>query len=134
MDFLIWIIAALACAYLTKIFLLQEKDSHEGPFVLKNVGVFFSDTGHFQKAALFDVIRRLFGVYETKKVSENHYIWTVKPLRAEAWSCPFCLSFWMSLVIHLLLLTGYFDTVTSFVMSIFAVAAVSSLINVKGYE
>jgi hypothetical protein len=134
MDFFIWVVAALACAYLTKIFLLQEKDSHEGPFVLKNIGVFFQDTGHFQKAALFDVIRRLFGVYETKKVSENHYIWTVKPLRAEAWSCPFCLSFWMSLVVNILFLSGQVKSIPEFVLSVFAIAAVSSWINVKGYE
>lgn len=97
---LLIMLIGLGTSYLLELFVLEKMDSHVGPFQSKTRKVLFmSDTDdegftqseHFQPVSLFDWFRRLFGVYYV-----NGPIWTVNNLRAERFTCPFCLSFWVS--------------------------------------
>ena len=96
------VILGLATGYLVRSLLLMERSSHEGPFKLPKRYVVFPDSGHVQKVAIFDVIRRLFGVYEVVSYSDGNYYWKVKANSAERWTCPFCLAFWVSLPVTVL--------------------------------
>jgi hypothetical protein len=100
-----------ATYYLVTIFLLEKKTSHEGPFILPDVYVWFreEEDDHIQRASIFDIVRLLFGVYQYDSITK---ILTVKNRSwlAELWTCPICLSFWMSLVVCLL--TGNANPVT----------------------
>jgi hypothetical protein len=91
------IILGLATGYLVRSFLLTEKRSHEGPFKLPKRYVVFPETDHIQRAALFDMVRRAVGVYEVAVYGDGNFYWKVKSDPAERWTCPFCLSFWVSL-------------------------------------
>ncbi len=105
------IILTLVNSYLVTVFLLEKKTSHEGPFILPDVYVWFheEEDDHLQRASIFDVVRLLFGVYKydspTKILTVRNRSWL-----AELWTCPICLSFWMSLVVCLL--TGNLNPVT----------------------
>lgn len=101
------VLLGIPASYLLRVMLLQENDSHEGPFKSKTRTVYFSETKHSQQVALWDWIRRLVRVYD---VEGN--IWTVNRESAERFTCPFCLSFWTSWVISLpawMLLSGLPD-------------------------
>lgn len=82
--------------YIVRALLLEEKTSHEGPFLFKNLHILFPATNHIQRAGLFDVIRRLGGAYRRDPDVLN--AWVVDENRSQVWTCPFCLSFWLSLV------------------------------------
>lgn len=97
---LLIILLGLGTSYILELFILEKMDSHAGPFQSKKRKVFFlseldygefKQAEHYQPVSLFDWFRRLFGVYHV-----NGYIWTVNHLRAERFTCPFCLSFWVS--------------------------------------
>lgn len=119
-----FLIAALALAYLVRVMLLVEKEDHEGPWPSNDQKVYFADSEHIQRVALFDRLRRLFGVY---KVTDD--IWTVYGPRAEMWTCPVCLSFWLSLPISaLLLLSEPFWQSPFFVFLPFALATAARLV------
>lgn len=92
-------VAAFALAYLVKVLMLEEKEDHEGPWPALFGRVYFPESEHLQRVALFDRIRRIFGVY----IIEDN-LWTVNEARAELWTCPVCLSFWVALPISALLL------------------------------
>lgn len=95
MDFEIILLLGLAAAYVTKCLVLEEKHSHVGPFQIKNTFILFPESGHLQEAALFDRIRKLFGVYEKADESTDFQtVWAVHPVKSERFTCPFCLSFW----------------------------------------
>ena len=98
--FLAGIILGIAAAYPLNALILERKMSHEGPFKSKNRTVtFLMETGedgitlgiHKQRVCLWDWIRRIDGVYDVKGDE-----WYVNAWRAERWTCPFCLSFWIS--------------------------------------
>jgi hypothetical protein len=97
---LLIMLIGLGTSYILELLILERKDSHVGPFQSKKRKVLFLseiDNGgftqaeHFQPVSLFDWCRRLFGIYHVKGP-----IWTVNDLRAERFTCPFCLSFWVS--------------------------------------
>lgn len=79
-------------AYLLTILLLQEKADHEGPFASDTKTVVFP-SGHTQRVAFFDYLRSFFGVY---LVSGDQ--WFVTP-KAERFTCPVCLGFWLALLL-----------------------------------
>lgn len=95
----------IPATYVLRALLLEEKISHEGPFRSKTRWVIFEQPSPYsdgrrlpweasfhQRVALFDWIRRLFGVYS---VEGDH--WFIRQhWLAELWTCPFCLSFWTS--------------------------------------
>lgn len=92
------LLLGIPMAYVLRCLLLEEKDGHEGPFKSSTEWVFFPGcedqdgtavAPHRQRVALFDRIRRVFGVYQ---VQDN--IWTVQSDKAERFTCPHCLSFW----------------------------------------
>lgn len=91
---LVCVLLGIPAAYLLRVLLLDEMDSHEGPFQSARRTVKFPDSGHEQSVALWDWLRRPFGVYEVKGDT-----WVVRLKRAERFTCPFCLSFWTSLVL-----------------------------------
>lgn len=92
---LIAAILGIGAAFLTNAFLLEEKESHEGPFIVPGLLIRFGETGHLQRFSLFDAIRYVLGVYLYKPnggiISTRDNWWY------EMWTCPDCLSFWASL-------------------------------------
>ncbi len=96
-----------ATYYLTTILLLEQKESHEGPFATTRILVAFGDQ-HVQRFSLFDIPRLLTGAYSYDLTTG--WLQVNKTWMSEAWQCPICLSFWIALV--LCLLTGNVNTVT----------------------
>lgn len=135
---LLIILIGLGTSYILELFILEKMDSHTGPFQSKKRKVLFlselDDEGlmqaeHYQPVALFDWFRRLFGVYDVKG-----YIWTVNNLRAERFTCPFCLSFWVSFPMTILamsyIVTQGFDDAFAIglcIVSHFAIAIISQI-------
>lgn len=92
------LLLGLAAGYITKSLVLEEKDTHVGPFQLKATFISFPDTGHIQQACLFDIIRFMFGAYyKAEEQNEFQRVYEVHPIRSERFTCPFCLSFWVAL-------------------------------------
>jgi hypothetical protein len=130
------LVCGLIVAYLTSVFILEEKSSHYGPFPsttervvwYKNEGGgVFSEYSY--PVTLFDRIRRLYGLFsiaqleppveETETACPTNLAfpnqpaqpsesskppvlpvktnWFVRNERVEVWTCPKCLSFWVSL-------------------------------------
>lgn len=121
------ILCGLAAAYSTYVLLLEQKDSHFGPFPDYSRIVDFGD--HVQPVTLFDWIRRLFGVYEI-----HGKTWVVRMgSKSERWECPFCLSFWMCLLwaLPVCFLTGQWIL---YPILVFALSAISSGIIVKVFD
>lgn len=122
------VLLALTVSYLTHILLLEEKTSHFGPFQNKDRIVYFKnaeDGDHTQPVALFDWVRRPFGVYRVEK-----HIWYVNETASERWTCPVCLSFWVALAV-LLLRFVVPDVIFMQVLLLFALAAFASIVNVN---
>lgn len=128
MDFEIILILGLAAGYITKCLLLEEKDSHVGPFPLKSTFIEFPDSGHIQTAAFFDIIRNLFGVYvEVEPGNEHQTIWEVQPERSERFTCPFCLSFWVSILFTLGFMIHYDPNILFVIPLHFSLSTISTL-------
>lgn len=122
------LILGAAASYFLKCMLLEEKTNHEGPFPSKHQIVLFSDPedGHAQRVALFDRIRRLFGVYRVEGtvwyVIENPGGFT------EAFTCFFCLSFWTAIPFTIVLTISVWPMWYMVIVGHFAIATVSALI------
>lgn len=86
------VLLGVPLAYLLCILLLQQKTDHEGPLASEDKKVVFQD-GHEQRVALFDYLRKPFGVY---LIHGN--VWYVT-LKAERFTCPVCLGFWLALLL-----------------------------------
>lgn len=114
----------LACGYITRCLLLEQRDSHVGPFRIKGSFVKFDD-GHLQPAALFDVIRMVAGVYRIEKVGLQQVLHVI-PEAAERFTCPFCLSFWVALPASGWVFHAYQSLGLAFV-SLFVIAVISTL-------
>lgn len=99
------LLAAFAVYYLTKVLLFEEKISHFGPFASKSEWVFRQATHYQQPVTLFDRIRRWspFNPYSVQEI-EGEWLWSVDEGRLERWTCPKCLSIWISLAISLFIL------------------------------
>lgn len=132
------LLLGVGAEYVLRSLMLMEKDSHEGPFPSdKEVRyVRFESTGHMQKVALFDWIRRLFRVYlieERFGVEE----WVVVDERAavQRFTCPHCLSWWTSLPFSLGLTLAAFGSSASFLIWIIPIHLFIAVISqvVYGY-
>lgn len=110
---MLWVLlAGIAAAYFTRVFLFQEKISHHGPFPSKKRFVRSmirqGDTviQHQQPVTLFDWVRRLttrcYDIAEPDDLGDIY--WYTRPARMEMWTCPTCLSFWMSFPFTLLVI------------------------------
>jgi hypothetical protein len=130
MDFLGYIlIAGIACAYLIRVLLLEQKVSHEGPFVLKETFVLFQDTKHVQRFALFDIIRLVFGAYKRVPEMTAQRVYTLRNFWiAEVWTCPVCLSFWAAFPLSLSLSFLYHPPFILYVLVHLAIAGIGLLI------
>ena len=127
MDFLVYlVIAGLACSYLVKVLLLEQKISHEGPFVLETTFVFFEDTKHVQRFTLFDIIRFIFGAYKRMPGMSGQRIFSPRDhWLAEIWTCPLCLSFWIALPFTALLYFSFHPPAYFIPQIHFAIAFIS---------
>jgi len=149
LDFLISsLILGIPMAYILRALILEEKVSHEGPFRSPSKTVVFyvyewryndgskmiikrlpePEESHRQKVAMFDWIRRLFGVYE---IVGNE--WKVRDhWLTELWTCPFCLSFWVSFLFSVpFSIIGFGLTVDALLywpVAHFSIAVVSQMI------
>ena len=96
------VLAAAAVFYLTKVLLFEEKTSHFGPFASTSEWVIRQSTHYQQPVTLFDRIRRWspFNPYNVQMI-EGEGLWAVDEKRMERWTCPKCLSFWISLAVTL---------------------------------
>lgn len=89
----------MSCAgtYFLRCMHLFERESHEGPLQspVSRRYVLFKESGHIQKVALFDWLRRPFGVYQIAS-SNGMEEWLVDEdaENTERFTCPFCLSLW----------------------------------------
>lgn len=108
-HFVAWmILGAFWTYYVTQVLLLEEKDSHYGPFPSNKRRVNWSQTiptvlgpmfrDYSAPVTVFDWIRRIFRVYAIEKEGDGYEIWHVIDARAEVWTCPRCLSFWVALI------------------------------------
>ncbi|APU89039.1 hypothetical protein Rctr85_010 [Virus Rctr85] len=112
--FRFFILGGMFVFYASLVLLFQEKESHFGPWPSRLRRVIWaklakpdsasdwtdSYTEYTQPVTLFDWVRRLFGAYAVQRVSDDpvEEVWYVKDERMEVWTCPVCLSFWLSLV------------------------------------
>jgi len=130
MDFLGYIlIAGLACAYLIRVLLLEEKVSHEGPFVLKETFVLFQGSKHVQRFALFDIIRFIFGAYKRVPEMTAQRVYTLRDFWiAEVWTCPICLSFWAAFPLTLVFIPLFHPPFLLLPQIHFAIAGLSWII------
>ena len=129
MDFITLTLLALTVTYLTHILLLEQKESHYGPFAdAERVVVWEASDqyeAHAQPVTFFDWVRRPFGVY-----SVADRVWKVNQGRAERWTCPICLSFWIAAAI--LLLQFVIPTpIFMQILTLFSLASVASILNVN---
>lgn len=91
-DLIQGLLLGVPLAYVLAVLLLQEKTDHEGPLASDTRKVSFP-SGHEQRVALFDYVRRLFGAY---LIHGN--MWYVTP-KAERFTCPVCLGFWAAFLL-----------------------------------
>lgn len=130
----LFIIFSFSVIYITHILLLERKVSHFGPFPSKTKIIYFplsyDEEGekipaHHQPAALFDYIRRLFGVYKVNKDTWQ----VVDGSMSERWTCPVCLSFWVAIIPAIVL--GLLTNPFIIPVYIFSLSGVSSIVNVN---
>ncbi len=92
---LLFIQCGLFAAYLTRMLLFVEKVDHFGPFPSTKLFIHRTRTNYAQQVTLFDWIRR-FTPFNPYLIQGD--LWVINESRLEVWSCPFCLSFWTSLI------------------------------------
>jgi hypothetical protein len=95
--------AAAAVYYLTKVLLFEEKTDHYGPF--PSTSEWVHRKNHYaQPVTLFDRVRRwTLNPYDID-VEDGEGLWHVDEQRMERWTCPKCLSFWISLAVTIFIL------------------------------
>lgn len=103
MDFASALITAVllgvAATYPLRALILEPKERyHEGPFASEKRHVYFKSEEYVQRVALFDWVRRLFGVYRVEKNPDGSELWVVVEDKAARFTCPFCLSWWVSFI------------------------------------
>lgn len=104
---LLLIVIGIASAYFLSIMILEAKESHEGPILIRNR--FVSIKGEIQRASIFDLIRRCLFAFHVMKQENNTYLWVLKNTPfGEVWTCPRCLSFWTTIPF-----TTFFFTITN---------------------
>lgn len=139
-SFLAILVLGVCGAYILNALILERRFGHEGPFKDEGKFVVFPqeeftvgqsltiEPEHRQGVALWDHIRRVFGVYH---IEDN--LWYVQKEAAERWTCSFCLSFWTTIP-----LTLFYCWATGlwfwFPVAHFAIAVVSRLIKKWAFE
>lgn len=123
-------LAALACAYATRVLVLEKKVSHEGPFILKETYVLFQDNNHIQNFGLFDIIRLIFGAYErVKDMPQRVYTPRLEHWTGQLWTCHVCLSWWVALPFSVFILLQYQLPLAHIGIIHFAIASFSAFVN-----
>jgi len=92
----------LGLSYIVDTLLLRQRETHEGPFPVESKCVVFTgkigeDSGkpHFQRFALFDRIRNLFGIYDVEQMGDEQLFYVKEDSwKTEIFTCPKCLSMW----------------------------------------
>lgn len=92
---LLFLKALLAVFYTTQVLLFKERTSHFGPFPSKTQFVFRQRSHYSQPVTLFDRIRRW--TLNPYTMEDENELWYVNEQKMERWSCPKCLSLWVSL-------------------------------------
>lgn len=139
-NFLVLLVLfGLAAAYSTKVLLFDTEkiESHYGPFL--DYSRFISFIDHNRPVTLFDWIRRPFGVYN---IQGKQWVVDEKLNRKiDRWTCPYCLSFWLSLVwafvMHIVMCLIFDASIKTFVLypvSVVALSAIASGIVVKVFD
>lgn len=125
--------------YLVKTLLFEERISHFGPFVDKNIIVRSTSrevvdgkvnfSFHDQPASIFDKIRQsITKCYKVEIASDGKSYWFVDEERIEVWTCPKCLSFWMSAPIFFYVLIKDRDLLKAILCAVSA-AGISTFLN-----
>ena len=96
----LWIASVLAISYLTRILIFKQHPRGSGPFQSKTQFVYDSVSKMSQPVTLFDYIRR-YTPFNPYKVGEE--MWIINPDRILVWSCPICLSFWVTFLVSVLI-------------------------------
>ncbi len=96
--------AAAAVYYLTKVLLFEEKTDHYGPFPSTSEWVQRPYSNYSQPVTLFDRVRRWTLNPYTVQRYEGEALWVVDETKLERWTCPKCLSFWISLAVTIFIL------------------------------
>lgn len=104
-----------AAGYLIRLFLIEERSSHYGPFPAQDATVKRihrdreGDIAYIyeQPVTLLERIRRLTPL-NPYMIDESTQEWHINGLKSEVWECPKCLSPWVAVAITVpvLLLTG----------------------------
>lgn len=127
----------IASEYMLRNMILMERESHEGPFrSSKSVRkVRFAESGHTQHVAMFDWIRRLFGVYDIQH-SFGVEEWVVYEHReqVERFTCQHCLSWWVCLPFSIGLTLAVFGASPSFLIWIFPIHCFMAVISQVIYK
>ena len=89
----LFVFAAFAGAYLTRVLLLSEEETSAGPLIFgRRWSVFFEESGKTRVFGLFDALRFLFGAYVRRG-----NVFSLRFAASDVWRCHWCLSFWLSL-------------------------------------
>lgn len=91
----LFITTALAVFYATQVLLFRERETHQGPFPSETEFVYRKRNGYSQPVNLFDRIRRF--TLNPYDVDADLGLWHVNERAMERWTCPKCLSAWVSL-------------------------------------
>lgn len=143
-------LVGLVTAYIVEVLLFQEKVSHYGPFPSKERKVIHIQhrpdgtvSEYTQPVTWFEWFRRGFGVYTvlpdegTTGDPENEIpaippseTWFVNPEAIEVWTCPTCLSFWVSVIVSLVAFIAFPEiTFSQYIMLVGAGASLSTIIH-----
>jgi len=140
MILLAYIIAVIATFYVTRVLLYADVDSHAGPFPQMNQTVVHVQPGtddddftfyqHRQPVTLFDYFRRIFGLYDIVQAEDDPAakLWYIRQTRLEVWTCPTCLSFWVSIPLSFLSAAGTEMPLPMFLVFILATAGGSVIV------
>lgn len=122
---MLFIQLSLLVFYVTRSLMFTEKVSHYGPFSSSKKFVTRVKNNYHQPVTLFDWIRRLsFNPYEV-----NGDLWVIQEKRLEVWTCPFCLSFWVSFLGSAIFGITVQSNLLELITVHFSLAAMSAIIN-----
>jgi hypothetical protein len=143
------VLSGFALYYLVSVLLLEEKESHYGPFpsdfIKVNWVIREDDETRIvsYQATIFDKIRSLSGLYEELQDDTidcedvpdmmqgecgngSYRVWIVRPDRQEVWTCPKCLSIWLAIPFYFIAFSLY--GFGAALVSWFAIAGISHVV------
>lgn len=119
----------LAVAYITHVLLYTN--TYSGPIVKKDKFVYNSKTSKSRPVNFFDIVRLI--LFSPYKIEQDWELWIEDENRLELWSCPVCLSFWISSFVSIPYFFMNGASLQSFFIAAtlhFSTALISMLINV----